>query len=122
MIYSPKLKKAMEEIKDIIKKHDIGAAVYLHTPGFSEHYKNITPSYTCLSYDGNNVRLRVKASEVGSEKAHELANDSYNLLTHFATLISNDAVIFMELEQTVRNILGGESYPGTSTSIQEQDN
>jgi hypothetical protein len=31
MQYSPKLKKAMEEIKAVLNKHDIAASVILHT-------------------------------------------------------------------------------------------
>lgn len=32
MQYSPKLKVAMDEVKDVLKKYDIAGFVVLHTP------------------------------------------------------------------------------------------
>jgi hypothetical protein len=32
----------MEEIKAVIKKHDLAAFVVLHTPGFSEYFTGAT--------------------------------------------------------------------------------
>lgn len=47
MQYSPKLKKAMEDIKKILHENDIAGFVVLHTPGFSEYLNRVDPSYSC---------------------------------------------------------------------------
>lgn len=60
MQYSPKLKKAMEEIKRILKDHDIAASVVLHTPGHSEYYLRINPSYSCATLNKGELRVKAK--------------------------------------------------------------
>lgn len=46
MQYSPKLKKAMAEIKAIADKYDIAAIVCLHTPGHGEYLLKVDPLYS----------------------------------------------------------------------------
>lgn len=58
MQYSPKLKKAAEQIKEILKEHDIAAVVVLHTPGHSEYLYQISPSYSIAKIEGNELRIR----------------------------------------------------------------
>ena len=63
MQYSPKLKKAMEEIAAVIKKHDIAGVVVLHTPNYSEHKMFLQPSYSCVSeFSDNHIRVKAKAA------------------------------------------------------------
>jgi hypothetical protein len=61
MQYSPKLKAAMEEIKAIIRKHDVAAFVVLHEPGFSEYFTEISPSYSCAKFEAGGSAIRIKA-------------------------------------------------------------
>jgi GH24 family phage-related lysozyme (muramidase) len=42
-----KLKVAAEEIKEVLRKHDIAAGVVLHTPGHGEYFVHLNPSYSC---------------------------------------------------------------------------
>ena len=63
MQYSPKLKKAAEEIKSILKKYDIAANVVLHTPGHSEYLLEITPTYSAAWLENGIVRFRARASD-----------------------------------------------------------
>lgn len=63
----------MEEIKDIIKKYDVGAMVVLHKPGFAEYYHNISPSYSCASFSGNELKMNMKLEHYnGDKKKREL--------------------------------------------------
>lgn len=57
MQYSPKLKKAAEEIKQILQKYDIAANVILHTSGHSEYLLHITPTYSCAWLEDGMVDL-----------------------------------------------------------------
>jgi hypothetical protein len=54
---------AMEEIKAIINKYDIGAIVELHTPGNGEFFINVSPSYSCAWFQGNELRIRARLQE-----------------------------------------------------------
>lgn len=49
--YDPVLKEAIEEIKAIIKKHDIGGAVLLHGKNHSEFLMEISPSWSCMELE-----------------------------------------------------------------------
>jgi hypothetical protein len=86
MQYSPKLKMAMEEIKAIIKKYDIGAIVELHTPGHGEFFIEVSPSYSCAWFEGNHLRIRARLKEDfnGDRKAWGVkVNDTTNMLLTF---------------------------------------
>jgi len=82
--YSPKLKTAMEEIKEIMNKHDIGGIVIIHTPGFGEHYTKINPSYSALELkqrEGILMKGRNNEKFKGDSKKHLKAiENSLNLL------------------------------------------
>ena len=89
MQYSPKLKMAMEEIKAVLKKHDIGAFCVLHTPGHSEYLMEITPSYSCAKIESSgNLRIRAKLNEdFGGdkkkwEKSIQDTSNMFHLLSH----------------------------------------
>ena len=72
--FSPKLKNAMEEIKQVLKKHDIGGLIILHTPGYGEHYIKLSPSYSALELTRKGVIMRAKG------KSQETIENSLNLL------------------------------------------
>jgi hypothetical protein len=78
MQYSPKLKKAMEEIKAVLNKHDIAASVILHTPGFTEYLNHVDTSYSCVTIEGNKLRIQTKG------RSHQHKTDSVNMVSHFA--------------------------------------
>jgi sugar-specific transcriptional regulator TrmB len=70
MKYSAKLKIAMEKIKDVIKEYDVAAIVVLHTPGFSEYYTKINPSYSSARMDNNgkSVHVNIKLEHFNNDK------------------------------------------------------
>ena len=56
------LKAAAEEIKEVLRKHNIAAAVALHSPGHGEYFVHLNPSYSCAyMYQDNEVRFYSKA-------------------------------------------------------------
>lgn len=59
----PKLKAAMEEIKAVLTKHDIGGICLLQSKTHGEWLNHITPNWSCarIETDGTNDILRVKA-------------------------------------------------------------
>lgn len=123
MQYSPKLKIAMDEIKNILKKHDVAGFVIIHTPGFSEYLNHISPSYSCAKIEATQLRFKLKASEVGgAEKARQIANDTFNMMTHLSDITAKSAMMFMDAQKMLKEKLGGEEFPGDHSSHEQQNN
>lgn len=129
MQYSPKLKKAMEEIKQILIKHDIGAFVTLHDPdGFSEYLNRIDPSYSCarLEYVAGEMAIRVKTNSKvdGKEKTHKLLSDTYNMVYHLSEMVARHAIFYMDLEKMMKDRLDAYTIDDGSghTSHEQQNN
>jgi hypothetical protein len=122
MQYDPKLKIAMEEIKAVIKKHDVAAFVVLHRPGFSEFLNAIDPTYSCAALENGGVRFHVNSKEMGHEKARQLQEDTYNMAVHFAKQLCQHAVFYMEFEKMLTKVLDGKKFPGRGSSNEQQNN
>ncbi len=122
MQYSPKLKRVMEEIKTILKQNDIAGFVVIHTPGYSEFLNHVETSYSCAKIQGDEVRLKLKAAEVGLEKAKQIATDTLNMVTHIAKATGENALFYMDAEKILKDKLGGEDLPGSMTSHSQQNN
>lgn len=107
MNFSPKLKEAMAEIRAILRKHDIGAHVILHEPGFSEFLMRIDPTWSVMRYETQRqlgIRFRALLEEFGGDKAAQkkAINDSVNLVVHLRDLLSRDAVLMERLYEMLR--------------------
>lgn len=124
MQYSPKLKKAMEEIKDVLKKHDIAAFVVLHEPSFSEYLNHINPSYSCAFMQDGQFRVKLKTAELpgGKEQASKLAEGTYNMVNSMTDVIALHAKGYMDFEEMLRKHWGGESGGSSHTSHEQQNN
>jgi len=98
MQYSPKLKKAAEEIKSVLKKYDIAASVVLHTPGFSEFVLEITPSYSCATLNHDHVRFKAKKEDFNNElKRHQVIEDTANMMNLLSdTTAKNDDEVIIK--------------------------
>jgi len=124
MQYSPKLKKAMEEIKSIIHKHDIAALVVLHTPGDSEYLNAITPSYSCMKWNGDELRIRAKLKEDfngDKKKMEEKLAATSNMLRLLSEVGGKQIMALIELSTFVDNLLGSTHNDGGHTSHTEQN-
>lgn len=122
MQYSPKLKKAMEEIKDILNKNDIAGFVVIHTPGFSEYLNHFETSYSCAKLIGGEVRLKLNSKEIGVDKAKVIARDSLNMMTHIAKATGENALFYFDAEKILQDKFGGEDLPGNESSHIQQNN
>jgi len=91
---SQKLKAAAEEIKAIIRKHDIAALVALHTPnldgihgtpGQSEYIIEITPSYSAVKWNDDGTGITIlghrKHYEGDTKVRDQKLRDTINMLT-----------------------------------------
>jgi hypothetical protein len=72
-----KLLTAAEEIKDILRKHDIAASIALHTPGHGEYLIHFTTSYSCVyMYEDDQVRIRSKREDYATAEEQFLAQQN----------------------------------------------
>lgn len=122
MQYSPKLKKVMEQIKDILKENDIAAFVVIHTPGHSEYLNHVQTSYSCATVTPEGVRLKLKGSEIGKQEAQRLADGTYNMITHLTNAIATNAELYISCHEQLKEKWGGTSLDGGHTSHNQQNN
>lgn len=122
MQYNPKLKKVMEQIKAILKENDISGFVVLHTPGHSEYLNHLETSYSCAKVFPEGVRLRLKETEVGREKAMRLAKETYNQIHHFTEVICKHAMLYMNADEALKEKFDVDFEDGGETSHQQQNN
>ena len=124
MQYSPKLKMAMEEIKAVLKKHDIAGFVLIHTPGFVEYLNHINPSYSCAFVQGEQLRVKLKTAELpgGKVQAKQLAEDTYNMVTLMTDILTMHTPGYIDFQKMLKENWGGEDGRSSHTSHDQQNN
>lgn len=122
MQYSPTLKKAMEEIKETLKKYDVAALVVLHKPGFSEYIMKVNTTYSCAFFEGDNLRVRAKKQDYPSIEAwKEKVAATSNMLNHIGTMGGQLSLNFLELSKRVDEIVGAQHTGGNHSSHTDQN-
>ncbi len=82
MITEPvKLKKAMNQIEMILKKHDISGVIVLHTPGQCKFQMFLDPTYSALCVDGNDVSIVIDPGTPDGDQNKMLSETSQMLTT-----------------------------------------
>lgn len=79
-----RLKVARAEIEAVLKKHDLAGVVTLHTPGMTEFFYDITPSYSCVWIDEKEAQVRDQAAS--ANMIHGLAQDLLSAASMFGSL------------------------------------
>lgn len=122
MQYSPKLKKAMEEIKAIVEKHDIAAVVVLTEPGHSEYLQKVNPSFSCARFEAGSLRITAKASEIGKQKRDELLTNTSNMFKLLADNTARIASTMIQCSTFIDTHTGADHTRGGHTSHDQQNN
>lgn len=129
MQFSPKLKKAMAEIKEILDKHDIAGAVFLHTPGHGEHMLKVDPSYSCAFWnftpgeEGIRVRTRLQEDYGGdTAKRNQAQTDTVNMFSIFADMMGPHAIGMIDMLEMLGKHFDIDEEKGGATSQTTQDN
>jgi len=115
----------MEEIKAILSKHDIAGMVVLHTPGNSEYFLKINPSYSCAFIDGEmlRVRARIQKDFNGDKKAWEKkVSDTSNMLSLLTETSGYLALSVAEMSKLVDEKIDAEHSDGGHSSHTTQNN
>src|ERR1700752_106117 len=98
----PKLKAAMEEIKVILKKHDIGAVVLLSSPDEMEYLAQLDPTWSCIRFDGEQIRIRCLLQDYPAKDVQKKTlEDSVGMLAGFCDIMNNLQEGFMGILKLV---------------------
>lgn len=138
MNYSPKLRQAMEEIKAVLKKHDIAGVVVLHSPGYGEHYTKLSTSYSAIELvqkPNKNGELEDYGAKLDindktypdPEKRKQVIVDSINTIEILHHLCSIKADNLEDVSMAIHKALKNkgayiENTPGKHTDSREIDN
>ncbi len=123
MQYSPKLKVAMEEIKAILKKHDIAGVISLHTPGHGEFFMGIEPTYSCAKLMPNGVHFKAKKEDYNNElKRHTDMRDTVNMITILTDLTAKNAYNLIGVSEELNKLIPNDSTKGGFTDHITQNN
>ncbi len=125
MQYSPKLKKAMMEIKQVLMKYDIAGTAVIHTMGHAEYLNHITPSYSCAKIDERTGRFELKAKRVhfsnDAERQNKLTATS-NMLKLLSEISGRNVLSLMQASEATDNFLNAEHGDEGHTSHSTQNN
>lgn len=105
----PKLKTAMEEIKAVLKKHDIGGVVVLASETHMEYLHEIAPTWSCVRFEAGEggvygVRVRALAKDFPSKQAHQKClSDSIGMIMGFANALEHSRELMMVIIRMVGN-------------------
>lgn len=124
MNYDPKLKKVMEQIKLILKANNVGASIVLHRPGFSEFYLHLNPNYSCVTLDGDRLRIRAKKEDYnGNTTKRDLAiTNSVNMIQHLADTSGQTSLMMYNVMEQLKKVMDIDSDDGDFTSHTTQNN
>lgn len=115
----------MEEIKDVLNKHDIAGYVVLHSQkGFIEYLNHLSPSYSSAFLQDGQLRVKLKTAELpgGKAQAKELAEKTYNMITLMTDIIVMHAAGYIDFQKMLKERWGGEEGTGNHSAHEHQNN
>lgn len=110
-----KLKVAAEEIKEILRKHDIAASIVLHTEGHGEYLNHLTTSYSCAhQYENDSLRFYSKRADYDSKEAQiDKQRSTANMFAILTDLVARNFMTLKPISQKFDEIVGAEHSEGT---------
>lgn len=115
----PRLKAARSEIEAVLRKHDLAGVVVLHTPGMSEFFYDIRPSYSCAWIDdvGPTLRFKSKAADYAGDAQGQVRDQAAtaNMMVSFAGDLGRAAEMFGSISTIVDRACRAEHTGPTFT-------
>lgn len=105
-----KLKIAAEEIKEILRKHDIAGSVVLHSPAYGEHFIHLNTSYSCAYMtEDHEIRMYIKKEDFQSIKEfQEKKINTANMLRILMELNGHHFLCFKQMSEAFDTATGAE--------------
>lgn len=112
-----RLKLARLEIEAVLQKHDLAGAVVLHTPGMSEWFYSIRPSYSCMWIDeaAGAARIKAKLEDYSGDltaQLHDIAATA-NMVAAIRSELGSGYGMFTLLQQIVDRATRATHGPAT---------
>ena len=107
---SNKLKKAMDDIRKILNRHDIGAVVLLHEPGYNENLLNLNPSYSCCEISSTKVTFKLGEEHYKGDvaKRDKVASETLNMISSLATFTNTININLKQAERELSRTLNAK--------------
>lgn len=101
MQFSPKLKKAAEEINRVLLRHNLAGFAVLHTPGFIECITKLDPTYSCCRVNGDKLILKVRLEDYNGNIAawKKSTEDTGNMLRSISLEVSHRLLPLIQLSE-----------------------
>lgn len=113
-----RLKVARLKVEAVLREHDLAGVVVLHTPGMTEFFYDIRPTYSCAWIDESVPIVRVKS--LGADYGNDLQAQQHdqaataNMMRSIADDLIGATAMFVECAAVVDRILLAKHLPGTS--------
>lgn len=109
-----RLKIARAEIEAVLKRHDLGGAVVLHTPGMAEFFYDVQPSYSCAWIDqaAGIVRMKSKAADYAGDVDAQLRDQAATaqLFNALGMDCSKAGLMFLDVSDVVDKAFNVEAH------------
>lgn len=109
----PRLKIARAEIEAVLQRHDLAGVVVLHTPGMTEFFYQIQPSYSVCWIDEKVPMVRIKsvrdrdhAGDAAEQQRDQAA--TANMTASLADNLRHAAAMFQGVDRIVTQALRAE--------------
>ncbi|NJC24818.1 hypothetical protein [Neolewinella antarctica] len=122
MQFSPKLKKAAQEIKGILERYDIAGAVIIHTPGYSEYVLKVNPSYSCAKIEGGMLRFKTKGLPLSPALKKQMIADTSNMMAGLSQVSGTMSLNLMAGSEKIDKMVRARHTDMGHTSQTELDN
>lgn len=122
MNFDPKLKNAMEEIKQILKNYDIAGVVVLHSPGHNEYMLKLDPSFSAATVSETGVRITATEALYGKAKRDKLLDDTVNMVVGLAEVTAMQATNLIDLQEMLEKKFEIIKKEGGHTTHETQNN
>ena len=119
--YSPKLRKAMAEIKEVLDKYDIVGLVVLHEPSHGEFLLKINPSYSCISFQTDGIRINTKPFDSKESKSDAVKN-TCNMTSSLFEMISKQVDNLKQVDDFLTETFDAKHTTGKFIDRRETDN
>lgn len=114
-----RLKIARAKIEGILQELDLAGVVVLHTPGMTEFFYSLTPSYSCVWIDEKAGELRVKSklADYGGDRAAQLKEQAAtaNMIHGLAADLLSAAGMFGSIAHFIDRKLNAEHTEAVHT-------
>lgn len=110
----PRLKIARLEIEAVLRQHDLAGVIVLHTPGMTEFFYDIRPSYSCVWVEDavGMLRMKSKLADYGGDaqaQRHDQAATA-NMTRGLAEDLNSAAGMFLDIADVVDRAAGVEAH------------